>query len=100
MDFGDETKLQTPDLREETYAGWTLRPNVKRARFPYTRHTHEFEFPVSPSTAADQRNPDKAKLKETILALRAAGWSYRQIGREVGLHWTRVGQILRRLKSE
>jgi DNA-directed RNA polymerase specialized sigma24 family protein len=41
------------------------------------------------------RNPDKAKLKEIILALRAAGWSYRQIGREVGLHWTRVGQILR-----
>jgi hypothetical protein len=51
--------------------------------------------PVSPSAAANQRIPDKAKLKETILALRAAGWSYREIGREVGLHWTRVGQILR-----
>jgi hypothetical protein len=34
-------------------------------------------------------------LKETILALREMGWSYRQIGREVGLHWTRVGQILK-----
>jgi transcriptional regulator len=44
----------------------------------------------------DLRNPDKAKLKETILALREAGWSYRQIGREVGLHRTRVGQILRK----
>jgi hypothetical protein len=42
-----------------------------------------------------QRYPNKAKLKKTILALRAAGWSYRQIGREVGLHWTRVGQILK-----
>jgi hypothetical protein len=60
-----------------------------------TRHTLEFTLPVSASAAADLRNPDKAKLKETILALRAAGWSYRQIGREVGLHWTRVGQILR-----
>jgi DNA-directed RNA polymerase specialized sigma24 family protein len=53
-------------------------------------------LPISPSTAANERNPDKAKLKETILALRAAGWSYRQIGREVGLHWTRVGQIVKR----
>jgi hypothetical protein len=34
-------------------------------------------------------------LKETILMLREMGWSYRQIGREVGLHWTRVGQILK-----
>ena len=40
-------------------------------------------------------NPDKAKLKETIRALRDLGWSYREIGREVGLHWTRVGQIVR-----
>jgi hypothetical protein len=61
-----------------------------------TRHTHEFDLPVSASTAANQRHPDKAKLKETILALRAQGWTYRQIAREVGLHWTRVGQIVRR----
>jgi hypothetical protein len=66
---------------------------------PFTRHTHRFELPVSPSMATNQRNPDKAHLKETILALRAAGWSYRQIGREVGLHWTRVGQILRSPKA-
>jgi hypothetical protein len=50
--------------------------------------------------AADLQNPDKARLKETVLALRAAGWSYRQIGRQVGLHWTRVGQILKGLKTE
>jgi hypothetical protein len=34
-------------------------------------------------------------LKETILALRAQGWTYRQIAHEVGVHWTRVGQILK-----
>ena len=45
--------------------------------------------------AANLRNPDKAKLKETILALRALGWSYREIAEEVGLHWTRVGQIVK-----
>jgi lambda repressor-like predicted transcriptional regulator len=38
-------------------------------------------------------------MKETILALRAAGWSYRQIAREVGLHWTRIGQILKNKKA-
>jgi hypothetical protein len=66
---------------------------------PFTRHTLEFDLPVSPSTVANQRYPDKAQLKETILALRAAGRSYRQIGREVGLHWTRVGQILKNKKQ-
>jgi hypothetical protein len=74
----------------------TLRDKIERGRHSFTRHTHEFELPISPSTATDQRNPNKAKLKETVLALRAAGWSYREIGREVGLHWTRIGQILKR----
>jgi len=67
---------------------------------PFTRHTLEFELPVSASTAANKRNPDKVKLKETILALHERGWSYRQIGREVGLHWTRVGQILRNMAHD
>jgi hypothetical protein len=60
----------------------------------------QFDLPTSASTAADLRHPDKAKLKETILALRAAGWSYRQIGREVGLHWTRIGQILKDIERK
>jgi hypothetical protein len=74
----------------------TLHRNVKRGSHPYTRHTLEFDLPVPPSAAANQRYPDKAQLKETVLALREMGWSYRQIGREVGLHWTRVGQIVKR----
>jgi DNA-directed RNA polymerase specialized sigma24 family protein len=65
-----------------------------------TRHTHEFDLPVSASAAANQGYPDKAKMKETILALRAEGWSYRQIAREVGLHWTRVGQILKDIERK
>ncbi|NUQ06868.1 MAG: hypothetical protein HUU31_23505 [Anaerolineae bacterium] len=32
-------------------------------------------------------------LRETVLALREQGRSYRQIAREVGIHWTQVGQI-------
>jgi DNA-directed RNA polymerase specialized sigma24 family protein len=34
-------------------------------------------------------------LRAKIFELRAEGWSYREIAREVGLHWTRVGQILK-----
>jgi hypothetical protein len=64
------------------------------------RHTHRFAIPLPRSTEVDWRHPDKAKLKETILTLRALGWSYRQIGREVGLRWTRVGQILSQLGHE
>jgi hypothetical protein len=58
-------------------------------------HTHQYDLSISLSTVAKQQNSDKAKLRETIVKLREMGWSYRQIGREVGLHWTRVGQILR-----
>jgi hypothetical protein len=58
-------------------------------------HTHASDLPVSPSTAANQRYPDKAQLKETILVLREAGRSYRHIARDMGLHWTRVGQVIK-----
>ena len=62
----------------------------------YTRHTHRFEIPLPSSTESDLRHPDKEKLHKTIRALRSQGMSYRAIGREVGLHFTRVGQILQR----
>ena len=52
------------------------------------------------STAANHRHPDKAELRATILALREQGWSYREIGHAVGLHWTRVGQILNANKPD
>ena len=38
---------------------------------------------------------DKTELRAKIFELRAEGWSYREIAREVGVHWTRVGQILK-----
>ena len=82
------------------YAYRTLHRNRKGGSRPSTRHTLQFELPVAAATVADQRNPDKQKLKETILALREMGWSYRQIGREVGLYWTRVGQILRNMARD
>jgi hypothetical protein len=52
------------------------------------------------STEADLRQPNKEKLRETILTLRAQGLSYREIGSEVGLHWTWIGQILKCVENE
>jgi hypothetical protein len=60
-----------------------------------TRHIHHFEIPLPRSTETDLKNPDKAKLRDTIVALRSQGMSYREIGRVVGLHFTRVQQILK-----
>ena len=61
---------------------------------PYTRHTHAFDLPMSADS--NRKYPNKIEQKQVILELRALGWSYREIAEEVGLHWTRVGQILRR----
>lgn len=60
-----------------------------------TRHILLFDIPLPVSTESDLRNPDKEQLRADIRAMRADGMSYRQIAREVGLHWTRVQQIVR-----
>jgi hypothetical protein len=66
----------------------------KRGNLLKTRHIHAFEIPLPQSTVTALKYPDKRQLRGAILVLRAERWSYREIGREVGLHWTRVGQIL------
>jgi len=53
---------------------------------------------VFPSSA--QKYSDKAEQRRVIMRLRAQGWSYREIAREVGLHWTRVGQILKDIAAD
>jgi len=65
-----------------------------RGAVPLTRHILRFDIPLPASTESDLRNPDKAQLRADILAMRANGMSYRQIAREVDLHWTRVQQIV------
>lgn len=55
-----------------------------------------FDIPMPASTESDRRNPDKEQLCADSLAMRANGMSYRQIAHEIGLHWTRVGQIVKR----
>jgi len=60
-----------------------------------TRHKLQFDVPVPASTASDHRNPDKAQLLADILIMRERGMSYREIGAALGIHWTRVGQIVK-----
>jgi DNA-directed RNA polymerase specialized sigma24 family protein len=48
---------------------------------------------------SNRKYPNKTEQKQVILELRALGWSYREIAEEVGLHWTRVGQILKNKRA-
>jgi DNA-directed RNA polymerase specialized sigma24 family protein len=54
----------------------------------------DFPIPEPLSTTTDQRYPDKQKLNEVIFELREQGLSYREIGALLGIHWTRIGQIV------
>lgn len=76
-----------------TAVGW-------RDLIPKTRHTLCFVIPHSHSTCSDQRHPDKDALRELISELQDEGMSYRSIGREIGLHWTRVGQIMKSFETD
>lgn len=60
-----------------------------------TRHILRFDIPLPVSTESDLRNPDKAQLRADILAMLQRGMSYRKIGAALGIHWTRVGQIVK-----
>ena len=60
-----------------------------------TRHIQGFAITPSPSTLARDFWPDKQLLRDRIIELRAQGLSFRRISAVVGLHWTRVAQILK-----
>jgi hypothetical protein len=76
-------------MGENLYRGVDLRDSV-----PLTRHMLGFDVDAPESTVSRDRNPDKKQLRAEILAMRARGMSYRKIGTVLGLHWTRVGQVL------
>ena len=66
-----------------------------RGRLPYTRHKLDLAIPVPQSTQSDHMYPDKEQLRSNVLALREQGMSYREIAQEIGLHWTRIQQIVK-----
>ena len=67
-----------------------------RGQVPLTRHFYSFVIPVPSSTLSQLRHPEKVKLRAMIFEMREQGMSYRQIGAALDIHWTRVGQILKR----
>lgn len=60
-----------------------------------SRHILRFDIPLPASTESDLRHPDKQQLRADILVMRAKGMSYRKIGLALGIHWTRVQQIVK-----
>lgn len=65
-----------------------------RGRVPYTRHKLDLTISIPQSTQSDNLYSDKEQLRTHILELRWQGMSYREIAQEVGLHWTRIQQIV------
>jgi hypothetical protein len=53
-----------------------------------------FEIPLPQSTVTKLSFSNKALLRTLVLEMHEQGMSYREIGKALGLHWTRVGQIL------
>ena len=95
-------RVQKAHRETKTAALLSLSPNVRtvshqvdlRGQVPLTRHFYSFDIPVPVSTEANLRNPNKGQLRADIFALLEQGMSYRQIGEALGIHWTRVGQII------
>ncbi|MCA9885951.1 MAG: hypothetical protein KC708_23405, partial [Anaerolineae bacterium] len=58
-------------------------------------HKLLFKVPIPTSTATNRFHPDKHKLRSQILALRERGFSYREIARLTGIHFTRVAQLVK-----
>lgn len=61
----------------------------------FPSHGQLFEVAYSEVAIASQRNPDKEHLRAVILKRREKGMSYREIGQAMGLHWTRIEQIVK-----
>jgi DNA-directed RNA polymerase specialized sigma24 family protein len=56
----------------------------------------DFEIPLPQSTVTKLSFSDKELLRTLVLEMHEEGMSYREIGRALGLHWTRVHQIVKR----
>jgi hypothetical protein len=63
---------------------------------PITRHMLNFEVLLPQSTVTKLSFSDKALLRTLVLEMHEQGMSYREIGKALGLHWTRVYQIIKK----
>jgi hypothetical protein len=54
-----------------------------------------FEIALPQSTVTKLSFSDKTLLRTLVLDMHEQGMSYREIGKALGLHWTRVHQIVK-----
>ena len=71
-----------------------------RDRNPITVHTLKFEMPLPQSNVTKLSFSDKALLRTLVFEMYEQKMSYRKIGKALGLHWTRVHQILSTFKGD
>ena len=62
---------------------------------PFPSYWQPFEVAYSEVAIATWRNPDKDLLRAIVIEFREEGMSYREIAWAVGLHWTRIQQIVK-----
>jgi hypothetical protein len=65
---------------------------------PIIRHMLNFEIPLPQSTVTKLSFSDKTLLRALVLERYEQRMSYREIGKALGLHWTRVHQIVKAQK--
>lgn len=65
-----------------------------------TRQAYHVSLETPQSTVTNQINPDKQALFARAAELYKSGKSVREIGRELGIHWTRVHQLLKQKGSQ
>ncbi|MBK8023900.1 MAG: hypothetical protein IPK19_21310 [Chloroflexi bacterium] len=92
--YSGKRKALTGTLSGCFSAGEDLRGFV-----PFPSQTRWFAVLISAHEQAVRQNPDKQQLREAIFQMSASGMSYREIGTVLGLHWTRVGHVMREERS-
>jgi hypothetical protein len=66
-----------------------------RGVVPFPSQQRQFRVAISAYVQSRWRHPNKNTLRELVQQLRNSGLSVREIAAEVGLHWTRVGQLVK-----
>lgn len=72
---------------------------IMNLRVLFLSPSQELAFALAQSDIAfaTQRNSAKEQLFPTIQELHEQDISYREIGQAVGLHWTRIQQIVKKI---
>lgn len=85
---------QQEEYGEENICLVSQQKELNFLRFTFEGHAHEQDHLRSPAAT------DREAQKQQILSLHSQGLSLRQIADQVGMHYTRVAQVVRQIKVE